>query len=54
MSNNKDINLVVFGIGNVGSTLMDQILKERERLNENLNLSYSNTKQEQNYLVFVN
>ena len=38
MSNKKTINLVIFGIGNVGNTLVNQILEINLKQNDSLNL----------------
>jgi len=39
MSTNKQINIAIFGIGNVGSTLIDQIFALREKLGEEQGLT---------------
>ncbi|WP_298900258.1 aspartate kinase [uncultured Psychroserpens sp.] len=54
MSNPKTIHLVIFGIGNVGSTLINQINASKQRLKEQLNLTVEIPVVTNSKLVFFN
>ncbi|WP_298892322.1 aspartate kinase [uncultured Psychroserpens sp.] len=54
MSSRKTIHLVIFGIGNVGSTLISQINASKERLQSQLNLNIEIPVVTNSKLVFFN
>ena len=39
MNNKKDINIAIFGLGTVGSSLVKLITKEKKRISNSLNIN---------------